>query len=60
MVVGPLELLPLLALEEQAASAVPTRATQPSAATTRDLLRLENIEYLLVICRPQSRDSDVP
>src|SRR5215831_8741435 len=51
MVVGPLE---LFALDEQAASAAPRRATQPSAATTGDVVRLENIKYLLVMCRPRA------
>jgi hypothetical protein len=40
IVTGPLE---LFALDEQAARAALRRAPQPSAATTRDDVRLENI-----------------
>ena len=44
MVIGPLE---LFELDEQAPS-MPTRATPPSAATARTVVRRENIEYLLL------------
>ena len=49
IVVAPPE---LLALDEQATSAAPTRATPPSVATTRAAVRLENMKYLLVLAVP--------
>src|SRR5215471_18864704 len=45
MVIGPFE---LFELDEQAESIMPTRATPPSAATARTVVRRENIDYLLV------------
>jgi hypothetical protein len=49
IVVAPPE---LLALDEQATSAAPSRATQPSVATTRPAVRLGNMKYLLVLGVP--------